>query len=194
MPTAPKLIAPKLIARRLVLITGGSILAGSNALAQVRDDWLGVYEGTIAFRRSLPLEDIQSPSSTPKPDPEDRKPIAIRLRLRREGSGIGVNMRISDGPMQTADAGETLHFGALSAGVANLMGSEASTTLRAATLLVRPDSLGTEALFSHADGNFWRRHLNLKFIPSGAEVILWVFDAEGTRARTWRGEVVRRPF
>ena len=103
-------------------------------------------------------------------------------------------MRISDGPMQTADAGETLHFGALSAGVANLAGSEASTTLRAATLLVRPDLLGTEALFSHADGNFWRRHLNLKFTASGAEVILWVFDAEGTRARTWRGEVVRRPF
>ena len=194
MLIAPPLVAPSLIARRLVLIAGGSILAVNGAFAQVRDDWLGVYEGTIAFRRSLPLEDIQSPSSVPKPDPDDRKPIVIRLQLRREGGGIAINMRISDGPMQTADAGETLHFDALSAGVANLAGSEASTTLRAATLLVRSDSLGTEALFSHADGNFWRRHLNLKFTPSGAEVILWVFDAEGTRARTWRGEVVRRPF
>ena len=72
MPAAPKHVAPRLIARRLVLIAGGSILAGSNAFAQVRDDWLGVYEGTIAFRRSLPLEDIQSPSSAPRPDPDDR--------------------------------------------------------------------------------------------------------------------------
>jgi hypothetical protein len=194
MLIAPPLVAPRLIARRSMLIAGGSILAGNGTFAQVRDDWLGVYEGTIAFRRSLPLEDIQPPSSVPKPDPDDRKPIVIRLKLRREGGGIAINMRISDGPMQTADAGETLYFDALSAGVANLAGSEATTTLRTATLLVRPDSLGTEAMFSHSDGNFWRRHLNLKFTPSGAEVILWVFDAEGTRARTWRGEVVRRPF
>ncbi len=194
MPIAPRLIASRLITRRLLLIAGGSILASNNAFAQVRDEWLGVFEGAITFHRSLPLEDIQPSSSDPKPDPDDRRPIAIRLKLRREGDGITINMRISDGPMQTADAGETLHFGAPSGGTASLAGSEASTTLRAATLLVRQDSLGTEALFSHADGNFWRRHLNLKFTPAGAEVILWVFDAEGTRARTWRGEVVRRPF
>ena len=188
------LIAPMLIARRPLLIASGSIFAASTAFAQVRDEWLGVYEGAVIFRRSLPLEDIQPPSSTPRPDPDDRKPIALRLRLRHESDGIAIDTRIADGPMQTADAGETLHFGALSGGTANLAGSEASTALRAATLLVRPDSLGTEALFSHADGSFWRRHLNLKFTPAGAEVILWVFDAEGTRARTWRGEVVRRPF
>jgi hypothetical protein len=183
-----------LIARRLLLVAGGTILASAAALAQVREEWLGVYEGTIVFRRSLPLEDILPSSATPKADPDDRKPITIRLNLRREDDGIAVSMRIADGPMQTADAGETLHFGAQSAGTATLLRSEASTALRTATLLVRTDSLGTEALFSHADGSFWRRHLNLKFTAAGAEVILWVFDAEGTRARTWRGEVVRRPF
>ena len=183
-----------LIARRLLLIAGGTILAGTSALAQLRDEWMGVYEGAVTFHRSLPLEDIQPSPAVPKVDPDDRRPITIRLRLRRENDGVAINMRISDGPMQTADAGETLHFGAPSGGTADLLRSEASAALRTATLLVRTDSLGTEALFNHADGSFWRRHLNLKFTPSGGEVILSVFDAEGTRARTWRGDVVRRPF
>ena len=52
-----------------------------------------------------------------------------------------------------------------------------------------PGSLGTEALFSHADGSFWRRHFNARFTPAGGDVIVWVFDAAGTRARTWRGAV-----
>ena len=183
-----------LIARRLLLIAGGMIFAGTNALAQVRDEWLGVYEGAVTFHSSLPLEDILPSSATPKVDPDDRKPITIRLLIHREDQGIIVTTRIASGVMQTADAGEALHFGALSGGTANLLRSEASTALRTATLLVRTDSLGTEALFSHADGSFWRRHLNLNFTATGGEVILSVFDAEGTRARTWRGEVVRRPF
>ena len=183
-----------LIAWCLLLIAGGTIFAGGDARAQVRNEWLGVYEGAVTYRRSLPLEDILPSSTDPKVDPEDRTPITIRLELRREADGIAVRTRIDDGPMETADVGETLHFGALSDGAATVLRSDASPGLRSATLRARPDSLGTEALFSHADGSFWRRHLNLKFTAGGAEVILWVFDAAGTRARTWRGEVVRRPY
>jgi len=52
----------------------------------------------------------------------------------------------------------------------------------------------TEALFAHSDGSFWRRHFTVRFTPAGGDVILWVFDAAGTRARTWRGSSVKRPL
>jgi hypothetical protein len=94
--------------------------------------------------------------------------------------------------MQTANAGETLRFGPPIDGVAGLIGAQARPAPRSATLTVRPDSLGTEALFSHADGSFWRRHFNVRFTPTGADVIVWVFDAAGTRARAWRGAAVHR--
>jgi hypothetical protein len=42
-------------------------------------------------------------------------------------------------------------------------------------------------LCAFADGRFWRRNFTVRFTPTGAELILWVFDANGTRARTWRG-------
>ena len=93
--------------------------------------------------------------------------------------------------MQTAYEGETLRFAPLIDGFAALIGAEAHPAPRSATLTVRPDSLGTEALFNHADGSFWRRHFNARFTPAGADVIVWVFDAAGTRARTWRGSAVR---
>jgi hypothetical protein len=54
-------------------------------------------------------------------------------------------------------------------------------------MTLQPDALGTEALFAFADGSFWRRHVNVRFTPTGADLIVWVFDANGTRARTWRG-------
>jgi hypothetical protein len=101
-------------------------------------------------------------------------------------------LRIDGGPMQTSEAGETLRFGALIDGVATLAGSQARPAPRTATLNVRPDALGTEALFSFSDGSFWRRHFNARFTPTGADVIVWVFDAAGTRARTWRGTTVKR--
>jgi hypothetical protein len=93
--------------------------------------------------------------------------------------------------MQTAYKGEALRFSPLIDGFASLIGAQAQPAPRSASLTVRPDSLGTEALFSHADGSFWRRHFNARFTPAGAEVIVWVFDAAGTRARAWRGSAVR---
>ena len=42
------------------------------------------------------------------------------------------------------------------------------------------------------DGTFWRRHFTALFSPGGADMIVWVFDAAGTRARTWRGSAIRR--
>ena len=94
--------------------------------------------------------------------------------------------------MQTAERGETLHFGRLIAGFASLTSAQAHPLPRSATLTVLADSVGTEALFTHADGSFWRRHFNARFTPTGADLIVWVFDAAGTRARTWRGSAVRQ--
>ena len=93
---------------------------------------------------------------------------------------------------QTTFDGETLRFGPVLAGVARLISAQARPKPRVATMTLRPDSLGTEALFAFADGSFWRRHFNVRFTPTGADVILWVFDANGTRARTWRGSAVRQ--
>ena len=62
---------------------------------------------------------------------------------------------------------------------------------RSATLTVGRDLLSTEALFAHADGSFWRRHFTVRFTASGGDLILWIFDAAGTRARTWRGTSVK---
>jgi hypothetical protein len=86
-----------------------------------------------------------------------------------------------------------LHFGPIVEGFAKLGSAEAKPEPRSATLTVRPDSFGTEALFAFADGSFWRRHFNARFTKTGADLILWVFDAHGTRARTWRGSALRFP-
>ena len=84
-----------------------------------------------------------------------------------------------------------LRFGALVDGVALLASADARPAPRSATLTVRSDMFSIEALFSHADGSFWRRHFTVRFMPDRIEVIVWVFDAAGTRARTWRGAAVR---
>jgi len=80
----------------------------------------------------------------------------------------------------------------LIAGFASLTSAQAHPLPRSASLTVLADSVGTEALFTHADGSFWRRHFNARFTPTGADLIVWVFDAAGTRARTWRGSAIRR--
>jgi hypothetical protein len=38
-----------------------------------------------------------------------------------------------------------------------------------------------------------RRHFNVRFTATGADLIVWAFDAHGTRARTWRGSALRLP-
>jgi hypothetical protein len=106
---------------------------------------------------------------------------------------VAIWLRIDGGPMQTADAGETLRFGLPINGLASLIGVQDGPAPRSAALTVRPDALGTEALFNHADGSFWRRHFTARFLADGIDVIVWVFDAAGTRARTWRGSAVRLP-
>jgi hypothetical protein len=32
----------------------------------------------------------------------------------------------------------------------------------------------------------------MRFTPAGADMIVWVFDAAGTRARTWRGSAIKQ--
>ena len=102
-----------------------------------------------------------------------------------------VRLRIDGGPMQTAESGEILRFATPFGGVAPMLASLGSYGPRSATLTVGPNLLGTEALFAHADGSFWRRHFTVRFTPDGGDLILWIFDAAGTRARTWRGTSVR---
>lgn len=177
--------------RRSLLLAAIPLGASARAQSGLWPERLGSYAGALRFHRSLPLEDIYPPPALPHVDDEDRTPFAVYFTLRVEDGGVSVWLRIDGGPMQTASDGETLRFGPVMAGVAKLVSAQARPEPRAATMTLRPDALGTEALFAFADGSFWRRHFNLRFTPTGADLIVWVFDAHGTRARTWRGSAIR---
>ena len=76
--------------------------------------------------------------------------------------------------MQTAERGELLRFGTVVDGVALLVSSDARPAPRSATLTVRRDLFSVEALFTHADGSFWRRHFTARFLPDGVDVSIGV--------------------
>ena len=137
-----------MIGRRSLLGAGAALFAAPDALAQsgLWPEWLGSYSGAIRFYRSIPLEDIYPPPEHPHVDLDDPAPYAVYFSIRVEDGGAVVWLRIDGGPMQTADAGETLRFSPLIAGVASLLNAHGRATPRSATLTVRPDSLGTEAL------------------------------------------------
>ena len=164
----------------------------ATAQSGVWPEWQGTYVGALRFYRSIPLEDIYPPPKTPHVDRDDTTPFGLFFDIRTEDGQPSIWLRIDGGPMQTAESGETLRFAVPINGVASMSGAQAKPEPRTATLTVRPDSLGTEALFNFADGSFWRRHFNARFTPAGADAIVWVFDANGTRARTWRGSTVKR--
>ncbi|MDI1284059.1 MAG: hypothetical protein PSV46_06670 [Reyranella sp.] len=157
----------------------------------LRSDRLGTYVGAVGFYRSIPLMDIFPPPKNPPADLDDRTPISVQFAIRSTNGFGTIWLRIDGGPMLTSDRGETLRFGALVDGVAQLASVDANPAPRAATLTVQSDSVGTEVLFGHADGSFWRRHFTVRFSPDRIDLIVWVFDAAGTRARTWRGAAVR---
>lgn len=183
-----------MIARRGVLAAAGALFAAPVAHAQSTQwvDWLGTYAGAARFYRSIPLEDIVPPPKTPREEFDDGTPFAVHFAVRTVDGNGAVWLRIDGGPMQTDERGETMVFGPVTDGVALLGSADARAMPRSATLTVRPNQLATEALFAHSDGSFWRRHFTANFTSTGADVILWVFDATGTRARTWRGSTVRR--
>jgi hypothetical protein len=180
---------------RRPLLGGACLLLAPAARAQsgLWPDWIGIYDGAARFYRSIPLEDIYPPPKEPHVDLDDPAPFAVYFSIHAEEDGVALWLRIDGGPMQTSNDGETLHFGAVRAGVGKLIAAQARPEPRAATLTLQADSLGTEALFTFADGSFWRRHFNVRFTPAGADLIVWVFDAHGTRARTWRGSALRLP-
>ena len=155
-------------------------------------EWIGSYDGAARFYRSIPLEDIYPPPKEPHVERDDPTPFAVHFEIRLVDDLPTIRLRIDSGPMQTADSGDLLRFGPLIDGVAVLAANEARHGPRSANLTVGRDLLGTEALFAHADGSFWRRHFTVRFTPSGGDIILWVFDAAGTRARTWRGSALKR--
>ena len=179
--------------RRRSFLLSLPIAASAQAQSGLWPEWLGSYAGALRFYRSIPLEDIVPPPKEPHVDADDSAPFAVYFSIRAEDGGAAVWLRIDGGPMQTAYAGETLRFGPSIDGFASMIGAKGKPVPRSANLLIHPDSLGTEALFSHADGSFWRRHFTVRFMPTGTEVIVWVFDAAGTRARTWRGSAIRFP-
>ena len=180
--------------RRALFSAGAALLLAPPARAQysVWPDWLGAYSGALSFYRSIPLEDIYPPPKNPNVDLDNRAPFGVQFAIRVV-DGIGVIwLRIDGGPMQTSERGETLRFGTLIDGVALLASADAKPAPRSATLTVRRDLFSVEALFTHSDGSFWRRHFTVRFLKEGVDVIVWVFDAAGTRARTWRGSAVRK--
>ena len=183
------------LGRRALLGAAAALLPAASGRAQsgLRPEWIGRYDGAARFYRSIPLEDIYPPPKNPHVDLDDPKPFGLHFDIRVTDDQPVVWLRIETGPMQTADDGETMRFGPLVDGVAVLSSTDRHGP-RSATLTVGRDLLGTEALFVHADGSFWRRHFTARFTPTGGDVILWVFDAAGTRARTWRGAAVRRPL
>jgi len=181
------------IERRALLATAASMLLAPSARAQYSPwpDWMGAYAGTLRFNRSLPLEDIYPPPLSPSVDRDDRSSFAVQFDIHAADGVAALWLRIDGGPMQTAERGELLRFGTLVDGVALLASAEARPAPRSATLTVRRDLFSVEALFTHADGSFWRRHFTARFLPDGIDVIVWVFDAAGTRARTWRGSAMK---
>ena len=186
-----------MLGRRSLIVVGAGVAGASFArradaqLTPIPDDWLGRYDGAARFYRSIPLEDIYPPPKEPHVDRDDPTPFAVHFELAIVEGRPEVRLRIDGGPMQTADSGEILRFATPFGGVAPMLASLGPHGPRSATLTVGPNLLGTEALFAHADGSFWRRHFTVRFTPDGGDLILWIFDAAGTRARTWRGTSVR---
>ena len=183
-----------MIGRRILLGAGAAFLPALAARAQsgLWPEWIGSYDGAARFYRSIPLEDIYPPPKEPHVDLDDPAPFGVHFEIRTIDGLPAIRLRIDSGPMQTTESGELLVFGPLIDGVAVLASNESRHGPRSATLTVGRDLLGTEALFAHADGSFWRRHFTVRFTPTGGDIILWVFDAAGTRARTWRGSAVKR--
>jgi hypothetical protein len=181
--------------RRALLGLAPFLGAAAEARAEpcLRDDWLGTWRGAIVFRRSLPLEDAYQPPKTAKVETDDKTPIRFEMTFTSNHGQTTVRTRIEGGPMQTGADGETMVFVRPANGVAPLADAASRASIHAASLTTGTDSIGTETLFRHADGSFWRRHVHLRFVEGKADVIVWVFDAEGTRARTWRGEAIRQP-
>lgn len=177
--------------KRRVCLLAPLLALPARAQTGLWPEWFGAYSGTVRFYRSIPLHDIYPPPAAPPVESDDPTPFAVSFSIRAEDQGAVVWLRIDGGPMLTAEDGETLRFGPAMAGFAKLVSVQSKFEPLSASLTLRPDSLGTEALFAFADGSFWRRHFNVRFTPAGADLILWVFDANGTRARTWRGSAKR---
>ena len=178
--------------RRALLCVGVFLPAIARAQSSLWPEWIGAYDGAVRFYRSIPLEDIFPPPMKPHVDLDDARPFGVHFEIRLIDDLPTIRLRIDTGPLQTAASGELLQFGPLIDGVAVLAANESRHGPRSATLTVGRDLLSTEALFAHADGSFWRRHFTVRFTPVGGDIILWVFDAAGTRARTWRGSSVKR--
>ena len=162
-----------MIGRRALVGAATFLPAIARAQSGLWPEWIGSYDGAARLYRSIPLEDIYPPPKDPYVDRDDLKPFGVHFEIRATDDLPTIRLRIDAGPMQTADSGELLRFGPLVDGVAILASNESKHGPRSATLTVGRDLLGTEALFAHADGSFWRRNFTVRFTPGGGNIILW---------------------
>ena len=133
--------------RRTALLGGMAFAGTARAQSGVWPEWQGNYAGTLRFHRTIPLEDIYPPPQRLRIDHDDAASIGCLFSIDVSDGQPVVWLRIDGGPMQTAEGGETLRFAHLVGGTATLSDSQATSAPRSASLVVRPDSLGTEALF-----------------------------------------------
>ncbi|MPZ35116.1 MAG: hypothetical protein GEV13_29775 [Rhodospirillales bacterium] len=106
-----------MIGRRLLFGAVPAQLLPMSARSQYSPwpDWLGVYASTLRFHRSIPLEDIYPPPASPNVDREDRSAFAVHFDIHAIDNVAKLWLRIDGGPMQTAERGELLRFGTLTA-------------------------------------------------------------------------------
>lgn len=163
--------------------------------ADLIEEWLGAYAGSVSFHRNFPPRDELSP----RDDPDDLVSGGVRIRtsiaIRKEKTGLTFWLSVAGGAMRTAHIGETLEFAPLELDRPSaLVSAAAAPHLRHAALRLTNGKLSQEVQFLHADGTVWWRYVTLTRTAGGLSVLIWVFDHGGTGgagARGWAGELSR---
>ena len=184
-----------MINRWRVLLLSAALLAATAAAARPPatsvSDWAGSYSGTIAFSHSFPPRDEFSLQDVDDPPPG--LPIRAEIMVAASPNGSTVWMSIAGGAMRTTSEGETLRFGSLSAdSTASLTGRQDAAQIRQGRLRIDNGKLFTEVEFRHADETVWWRYVTLTPTEHGMRLVVWVFDRNGTGARSWSGELDRQ--
>lgn len=160
--------------------------------ADLIEEWLGAYAGSVSFHKNFPPRDELSP----RDDPDDLVADGVRIRtniaIRKEETGLTIWLSVAGGAMRTGRNGETLGFAPLERDRSSaLVSATAAPHLRQASLRLTNGKLLQEVQFQHADGTVWWRYLTLTRTAGGLSVLIWVFDYGGTGARGWAGELSR---
>ncbi len=120
--------------RRAFLLAAAPFAAPARAQSALWPERFGAYAGALRFYGSIPLEDIYPPPASPHVDLDDRAPFGVFFAIQPDDGGTVIWLRIDGGPMQTAEGGETLRFGLLNVGLAQLIATQSHPAPRSATL------------------------------------------------------------